>query len=50
MKTDPIAEMLVAAGFVDGWVLADGQLVIWEHEQNPPEPLTRPTSIENKKP
>jgi hypothetical protein len=35
-------QLLQNAGFDSGWVLADGVLVLWEHEENPPKPLKRP--------
>ena len=42
MIIDPMVELLVDAGFDTGWVLSGGQLVLWEHDENPPAPLTRP--------
>jgi hypothetical protein len=33
---------LLTAGFDNGWVLTNGVLVLWEHNQEPPAPLTRP--------
>lgn len=41
-KHTELCETLVAAGFNGGWVLQGETLVIWEHEENPPAPLTRP--------
>jgi hypothetical protein len=38
----PMAQLLVDAGFTDGWALAGDELVIWEHDEDPPAPLTRP--------
>jgi len=35
-------QLLQDAGFDSGWVVADGKLVLWEHEAEPPAPLTRP--------
>jgi hypothetical protein len=35
-------DLLIAAGFDTGWVLSDGVLILWEHEQDPPVPLVRP--------
>lgn len=35
-------ELLVNAGFQDGWGLADGVLILWEHDTDPPAPLERP--------
>ena len=30
------------AGFDPGWAIREGELVLWEHEENPPKPFTRP--------
>ena len=38
--------MLVEAGFNSGWAIADGKLTLWEHEQDPPAPLTRPEATD----
>lgn len=35
-------QKLQDAGFDTGWALADGVLVLWEHNEDPPKPLTRP--------
>ena len=35
-------DLLAEAGFENGWVLADGVLILWEHDQDPPAPLKRP--------
>jgi uncharacterized protein YggL (DUF469 family) len=37
-----LVQKLIDAGFNTGWVLNGTELVIWEHEENPPKPLTRP--------
>jgi len=42
MITDPIADLLINAGFTDGWAVSDGVLVLWEHDVDPPAPLVRP--------
>jgi hypothetical protein len=34
--------LLTESGFDNGWALADGVLILWEHDQDPPAPLTRP--------
>jgi hypothetical protein len=44
MITPPMAQILLDAGFTDGWALAGDELVLWEHEQNPPAPLKRPAN------
>lgn len=36
-------KLLEDAGIDTGWALADGVLVLWEHDTDPPAPLTRPT-------
>jgi hypothetical protein len=46
MITPPIVQLLIEAGFTDGWALAGDELIIWEHEQDPPAPLTRPAPNE----
>jgi hypothetical protein len=35
-------KMLIDAGYESGWALLGNVLTIWEHEENPPKPLTRP--------
>ena len=37
-----LVKKIVDAGFDTGWALNDTELVLWEHEQDPPKPLTRP--------
>jgi hypothetical protein len=37
-----LIKKLLDAGFDTGWALNDLDLVIWEHETEPPKPLTRP--------
>ena len=37
-----LVELLENAGFTSGWVLSGDQLVLWEHDEDPPAPLTRP--------
>jgi hypothetical protein len=44
---DAIA-LLLAAGFDSGWALAEGVLILWEHETDPPAPLVRPTEANNE--
>jgi hypothetical protein len=43
MITDPLVQKLIDAGFTDGWALADGVLIVWEHKEEPPSPLVRPS-------
>lgn len=42
MNISSTVQLLIDAGFTDGWVICDDVLVLWEHEQDPPAPLTRP--------
>ena len=42
MITPPMVQLLLDAGFTDGWALNGETLVLWEHDADPPPPLTRP--------
>ena len=42
MTNQDAIELLIKTGFDYGWVIKDGQLVLWEHDEAPPAPLTRP--------
>ena len=42
MSHEEIVQMLIAAGFNNGWVLSGTNLTLWEHDVEPPAPLTRP--------
>ena len=46
MKHKELCDLLYDAGFEDGWTLQDLILTTWEHEADPPEPLTRPKTEE----
>jgi hypothetical protein len=35
--------LLLDAGFANGWAIKEGELIIWEHDEDPPKPLTRPS-------
>jgi hypothetical protein len=37
-----LVEMLLDAGYNSGWTLNGLELQQWEHEADPPAPLTRP--------
>ena len=43
MTHEELCQILNDAGFEAGWVLHGDTLVVWEHNQNPPAPLVRPT-------
>ena len=42
MITPPIIKVLIDAGFADGWAFSNNVLILWEHDAEPPAPLTRP--------
>lgn len=42
MNSLELEMMLINAGFDNGWAIADGKLILWEHDEDPPAPLTRP--------
>lgn len=35
-------QILIDAGFTSGWAISGEELILWEHEQDPPAPLERP--------
>lgn len=41
-KHGKLVKLLVDAGYLSGWTLEGTELVLWEHEEDPPKPLTRP--------
>lgn len=44
MILPPMVQLIIDAGFDGGWALHDETLVLWEHDQDPPAPLTRATN------
>jgi hypothetical protein len=42
IEIHPMAQLLLDAGFDNGWALAGDELILWEHKEDPPKPLTRP--------
>jgi hypothetical protein len=42
MTHDELMQLLLDAGYDTGWVLAGETLTLWEHDADPPTPLTRP--------
>ena len=42
IEKTPMHQLLLDAGFDSGWAMAEEKLLIWEHEADPPAPLTRP--------
>ncbi len=43
MITLPMVQLLLDAGYEQGWAVAGEELVFWEHEEEPPAPLKRPS-------
>ena len=46
MTHEELLQLLADAGFDTGWVLAGEELTLWEHDQDPPAPLTRPEATD----
>ncbi len=42
MTHKELIDLLIEKGFIEGWALSGTDLVIWEHEENPPKPLKKP--------
>jgi hypothetical protein len=42
MTLDELIALLHENGFYSNWTLSDGKLIQWEHDEDPPAPLTRP--------
>jgi hypothetical protein len=47
MSHDELIQLLNNAGFETGWALAGETLVLWEHDADPPAPLTRPEASDD---
>jgi hypothetical protein len=41
-ELSPMHQLLIDAGFKSGWALSEEKLILWEHNADPPLPLTRP--------
>jgi hypothetical protein len=42
MTQQELIDLLIDAGYNTGFALNGDVLVLWEHEEEPPAPLTRP--------
>ena len=42
MNADEVIQLLFDSGFDSGWGVAGNELILWEHEEEPPAPLVRP--------
>ena len=39
---NPMVQLLLDNGYDSGWAMTGETLTIWEHDADPPAPLTRP--------
>ena len=46
MITPPMVQLLKDKNFDSGWAMVEEKLVLWEHDQDPPAPLTRPKATD----
>jgi hypothetical protein len=46
MTHDELTQLLLDAGFDNGWALSGDTLILWEHDTEPPAPLTRPEATD----
>jgi hypothetical protein len=46
MTNQEATELIKNAGFEGGWTLIEDVLIQWEHDQDPPAPLTRPEATD----
>lgn len=44
LEESATVQLLIQAGFTTGWVVRGDILILWEHEEDPPAPLTRPSA------
>jgi hypothetical protein len=49
MTTAEATKVLLDAGFNSGWVVSDGVLILWENDEDPPSPLTKPAATKQTK-
>jgi hypothetical protein len=47
MTHEELLELLKQTGFNTGWVLTGETLTLWEHDADPPAPLTRPEASDD---
>lgn len=43
----PMIKLLLDNGYAFGWAMSDETLIIWEHDEDPPAPLTRPEVVDD---
>jgi hypothetical protein len=42
MTQKELVQLLINKGFPQGWAMSGETLILWEHDADPPAPLTRP--------
>lgn len=47
MITPRLVQLLLDNGYTDGWAMTGETLTIWEHDEDPPAPLTRPEASDD---
>ena len=48
MTHNELCALLFAQNYDSGWALSGETLILWEHDTDPPAPLTRPTETTNE--
>jgi hypothetical protein len=46
MTNDEATQLILDAGIIGGWTLYGDVLTLWEHDEDPPAPLKRPTETQ----
>lgn len=47
MTHEELCELIREQGFDSGWTLEGETLTLWEHDEDPPAPLTRPEASDD---
>ena len=45
-EPSPMHQLLLDNGYTNGWAMTEETLILWEHDEDPPAPLTRPEASE----
>ena len=46
ITNNEMVQLLLDNGYDSGWAMTEETLILWEHDDEPPTPLTRPEPIE----
>jgi hypothetical protein len=46
LEISATAQLIIEAGYTSGWATHGEELVLWEHDADPPAPLTRPKATD----